>query len=402
MAQTDQKRTRRDRGSILVLVTAGVVVFIGATALAVDVGYLYVVRNQLQNAVDAAALAGAQGLLVEPTNHTPEGPATRWAIEYGARNRADGVPVQLSPEEITFPRSNVIRVQKVQFVRTFFATIFGLRRVRVGVQAAAVASPANGGSGGWRPFAPPDQFAHGGQCVTPMDEDHGPYNPDIHTWNGVPARDYYKSPYDPEFENWDVSGFRDCSLGSPTGFITPRDEDGRMVELKTDRPAFPGNFYPVSLGARGANAYRDNIAYGWNGTLRVGDIIDTEPGNMVGPTIQGVAQLIAQDPTAHLVRENGSWVVKSTQYADNESPRIVPIPLISPVEAGAGRTSFRIVNIGSFFIIGTRGKSVIGYFIHRRLPQATAASPPQYGRGQPSGASGRFLGTVQLTDPAQY
>lgn len=402
MAHARQAKTKRDRGTILVLMTAGMAVLVGTTALAVDVGYLYVVRNQLQNAVDAAALAGAQGLVAQPGNYTPEGEAVRWAIQYAAKNRADGIPVQLSPDEITFPRANVIKVQKAQFVRTFFATIFGIRRVRVSVQSAAVAAPATGGSGGWRPFAPPDQFAHGSQCVTPMDEDHGPYNPDLHTWNGVSARDYYKSPYAPEFENWDVSGFRDCSLGNPTGFITPRDEDGRLVELKTDRPAFPGNFYPISLGQRGADAYRENIAHGWDGVLRVGDIITTEPGNMVGPTIQGVTQLIAQDPTARLVRENGSWTVKSNQYADNESPRIVPIPLLDPRDTGAGRTTFRVSNIGSFFIIGTRGKSVLGYFIHRRLPQATTASPPQYGGGQTSGASGRFLGAVQLIDPAQY
>jgi hypothetical protein len=402
MTMAGLNKMTRQRGALVVLVTASIMVLLGAIALAVDVGYLYVVRNQLQNAVDAAAMAGAQGLLVEPRNYSPDGQAMRWAIEYGARNRADGAPVQLSPEDITFPRSNVIKVQKVHLVRTFFAAVLGIRRVPVGVQSAAVATPARGSTGGWRPFAPPDQFAHGSQCVTPADEDHGPYNPDLHTWNGIAARDYYKSPYAPEFENWDVSAFRDCSLGNPTGFITPRDEDGRLVELKTDRPAFPGNFYPVSFGERGANAYRDHIIYGWSGTLQVGDLIETEPGNMAGPTIQGVAQLIAQDPTAHVVRENGAWVVKSSEFADNESPRIVPIPLIDPTSIGAGRTTFRVSNIGSFFIIGTRGKSVLGYFIHRRQPQAIAASPPRYGASQTSGASGRFLGTVQFADPAQY
>jgi uncharacterized membrane protein len=58
-----------DRGSIVVLVAAGVVAIVGVTSLAIDVGYLYVVRNQLQNAVDAAALAGAQGLLAQPGNY---------------------------------------------------------------------------------------------------------------------------------------------------------------------------------------------------------------------------------------------------------------------------------------------------------------------------------------------
>ncbi len=38
------------------------VVFIGFTALAIDVGYMMVARNQLHNAADASALAGARQL----------------------------------------------------------------------------------------------------------------------------------------------------------------------------------------------------------------------------------------------------------------------------------------------------------------------------------------------------
>lgn len=84
-----------------------------------------------------------------------------------------------------------------------------------------------------------------------------------HTWRGISVTaDYYKSPYDPEFHGQDVSLYRDCSPGSPTGFIAPRDVDGRYIELKSDSPEYPGNFYGLALGGRGADAYRDNIIYG--------------------------------------------------------------------------------------------------------------------------------------------
>ncbi len=56
---TDQK------GAVAVIVAVCLVVFVGFTALAVDVGHLYVVRNELQNAADAGALAGARCLFCQ-------------------------------------------------------------------------------------------------------------------------------------------------------------------------------------------------------------------------------------------------------------------------------------------------------------------------------------------------
>ena len=50
---------RRQSGAAAILVAFLMIVFLGIAALALDIGYLYVVRTELQNAADAAALAGA-------------------------------------------------------------------------------------------------------------------------------------------------------------------------------------------------------------------------------------------------------------------------------------------------------------------------------------------------------
>jgi Flp pilus assembly protein TadG len=50
------------RGVTIVIVAIMIAVFIGFAALAVDISHLYVVRNELQNAADAGALAGARVL----------------------------------------------------------------------------------------------------------------------------------------------------------------------------------------------------------------------------------------------------------------------------------------------------------------------------------------------------
>ena len=55
---------REHKGATVVFVAIAMVMFLGFAALAVDLGYLYVVRGELQNAADAGALAGAQVLYV--------------------------------------------------------------------------------------------------------------------------------------------------------------------------------------------------------------------------------------------------------------------------------------------------------------------------------------------------
>ncbi|UNY41880.1 hypothetical protein CPT_Momento_050 [Burkholderia phage Momento] len=53
------KSRRNQRGAVAITVALLMSILLGFAALAIDVGYLFVVRNELQNAADAAALAGA-------------------------------------------------------------------------------------------------------------------------------------------------------------------------------------------------------------------------------------------------------------------------------------------------------------------------------------------------------
>jgi len=52
-------------GSMAVVIAIGMVVLLGMAALAVDVGHLYTVKNEMQNTVDAASLAAAKALIHE-------------------------------------------------------------------------------------------------------------------------------------------------------------------------------------------------------------------------------------------------------------------------------------------------------------------------------------------------
>jgi hypothetical protein len=53
------------RGGVVIFVAVAMVVLIGCAALAIDLAHLFVARNELQNACDAGALAGARFLFVK-------------------------------------------------------------------------------------------------------------------------------------------------------------------------------------------------------------------------------------------------------------------------------------------------------------------------------------------------
>lgn len=406
-------RLRRQAGSVLVLIAMGIVALLGAGALSVDVGFFFVMRNQLQNAVDAAALAGAQGLIIEPGDYSDNGQAKKLAIQVAALNQAAGQPVILASNEITFPDGNTVLIRITRPAQTFFARVLGVSLVNITVSAAAMAVPVESvsggpGGGGMRPWAVLDQFGHGALCVPPNDADinvppHGPFKDTPHTWRGITVNsDHYKSPYDPEFAGWDLSREADCS--TVTGFIAPRDVTGERVYLKEFKNGpnpwrTPGNFGAVALGGRGAANYRDNIINGYAGTIQIGDVLETEPGNMAGPTKQGIAELIAKDPTAKLVRRSGRWVVESRAYPINESPRIVPIPMYSVYTGpGNGRSDFTVTSIAAFFIEGTDGKDVWGRFIYTRSKTSAAGESVTNAGSQTVGGGGRLLATVRLVD----
>jgi len=98
MSYLTSKPSRRSkrRGAVLVLAAVLFMVMLAMVAFAIDIGYLSLVRTQLQAAADAAALAGAAS-----TNLSlAESRAT--AQDIAARNIAGGRPVLLNDSDIEF------------------------------------------------------------------------------------------------------------------------------------------------------------------------------------------------------------------------------------------------------------------------------------------------------------
>ena len=349
-----KKMLREQRGSVLVVVAASMLALTSVVALAINVGLMTTARVEAQRAADAAALAGAGAFIGSPGN---SGLARSLATEFAAHNkvRADAVTVQEDDIVIdTDARTVKVTVfrnrERGNAIPTFFARVFGINEVNVAATATAEAAPA-GGINCLLPVAVPDRwFEAGGPGNDPDD-----FNPE--------DGDYYIPWAQP---NSDPPVFNDAFTG-----YAERDL-GMQIPLKTNQAnggLNPSWYYPWRPpGQSGGNDYRTNVSSCVDPSISyfVGIQVDSEPGNMSGPTMQGFKDLIDQDPTARWNTNMNCVVSDGYQGSTNSSkcrnsPRIRPVPLFDPTEApDPGSKPFEFTNFAGIFVDQIQGKTVYG------------------------------------------
>lgn len=177
--QKIKRFSKSQKGAVSVLVALTLPVLVGAGALAVDLAYLHVVRNELQNDADAAALAGARKLYTQGASALNWSGAASTASNAIALNRAAGHAladgqIQTGYWDTTqtatglqglpmIPGANDAPAVQVSLgksdgqnqgpVRTFLASIWGVFSKPVRVTAVAgVSSPGTILPGGLFPF----------------------------------------------------------------------------------------------------------------------------------------------------------------------------------------------------------------------------------------------------------
>ncbi|NDU92109.1 MAG: hypothetical protein G3I10_05785 [Ferrovum sp.] len=153
------KSLETQRGAVAIIVAASLVALLGVTALAVDVGHIFVVRNQTQNAVDAAALRGAAFLYAPGSatpNFSPSGPAVTNATNTVPLNITvtgnDSLAVVANYWKTLNPAASTneaaVEVTLTKQVQLYFAPIFGKQYTNVTATAIAVVqSPTVMGQG---------------------------------------------------------------------------------------------------------------------------------------------------------------------------------------------------------------------------------------------------------------
>lgn len=163
-------------------------ILLGFGALAIDVGYLFVVRNELQNAADAAALAGAPCIYPRAQCGNTKSTAPDWAtaqaqtVQSVSLNKSSNVTLVGYATDVTYgywdvtgsvkglqttmPASPAVGEPAVQVVVTrsgtkngggvpsFLAKVLGFQSVPESAVAVAVISdPGNVGTGALFPVA---------------------------------------------------------------------------------------------------------------------------------------------------------------------------------------------------------------------------------------------------------
>lgn len=157
----------------------------------------------------------------------------------------------------------------------------------------------------------------------------------------------------------------------PWGLVIPQGgfQFGTRYTLKSGTSG-GGNFNALALGGTGADGYQDNIVHGSANTYRIGQQVDTEPGNMTGSTRSGLVERIGNDPhrdCADLVAADGSLLGTDDDDdgTDDDNPRLVMIPTITPPRPG--RSTVTITGFAIFCIEGSPetwdGSSVSGMFV---------------------------------------
>ena len=117
---------RNQKGGFLVLSTIMMTLALGLAGLTIDMGNLFWQRSRIQNAVDAAALAGGQML---PNPQT----ARSTAVSYGSMNY-DGI----SAGDVTITNGNRrITVSHTADISPYFMPVFGISTVAVTARAVA-------------------------------------------------------------------------------------------------------------------------------------------------------------------------------------------------------------------------------------------------------------------------
>jgi len=88
------KKVESQNGVVIVFIAVAIFALFGFAALAIDIGHIFVVNNELKNAADAGALAGARFLYNTDGTAVNEG-ANLVAYNAAIANRSDRVPVDV-------------------------------------------------------------------------------------------------------------------------------------------------------------------------------------------------------------------------------------------------------------------------------------------------------------------
>lgn len=250
------KGPRKQKGLVAVLITVAFALMIGFAALAIDVNHMVLNKARLQNAADAAALAGAKqadqtdsaadinAAVTEALDKFDDSAGNKVLALTGAD--APSVIVQVANDATAFPGSSVdhssdiyVRVQITSYqLDKYFIGLFGIDKT---ITVSAVAGPSSG--------------AREVCNIVPM---------------AVCSMD-----------SLDTDG----SDGTFYGYTTEKAYVLKLEDNVSDMGS--GNYQLLDFGS-GASDVRMGLAGDYPGCVDISDPVTTKPGNTIGPVADGL------------------------------------------------------------------------------------------------------------------
>lgn len=140
---------------------------------------------------------------------------------------------------------------------------------------------------------------------------------------------------------------------------------GQTYQLKVDSgDSVSGNFGILALEGPGARLYRENLMYGFDQPLKVGDVVNTQTGNIAGATREAVNY-----------RANGC-LQPPGEYDERVCSRVMLVVVFEKVTT----KSVKVKGFAYFYLtdpMGSKDDSIRGIFIKRAgagTPAATASA----------------------------
>jgi hypothetical protein len=336
--KTQSRAGRRgERGSVLAISTLGMLAFLLATGMCVDISHLYLVKTELQNAADAAALSAAASL-----NSDDGGITKATDIAVSSLNS-----YEFNKKGATVGRSDVrFAVNLRDFDRGQDYSEAGAKAVASRIRFVKVTVPAKSVNIFFASVVLGGSRNVGADAVAGMSV----------------APNYFEHIL-------------------PVSVITDNDGDdilpGNMYTIRRapGNGVTPGNYQILAIDGSGGSDDRTGLANGVDKHVGVGDYVRTKPGVTAGAVRQGLNTRFGDyasqlDPATSPPDVNVKEGITYQQYLDTQQPggqsgpnfqspsrgtgvwgrRVVLIPIVKKSEFDNGRDSVQIFRIGAFFL----------------------------------------------------
>jgi len=384
-----RRRSSRERGIMVPMLALFILVLMIMAALAIDAAVLYTARTSAQHAADAAALAGAFTFL-DPMSTQPQSAIDRAIAVAGANTiLKDQVVITPSDVNVDIPNRRVtVTVPRLgaNGISVYFARVWGWTKSDLLTRATAEASGAPEATYCLKPVFLPNTI------LTQLDPVTGACSPSLPTGPQV----LFTTP--DNLGAWASSQI--YSASNPVLNIRPTQPSSALQ---------PGQFYSLDFGD-GGSTYRCALGQclsscGVTTPIQCGQGLPLETGNMVGPTRQGINDLLNSPPDLWAgLSGNNSWQFQiggsAGPLSDTSQQLVVapvwdncpnpPDPYGQTVVSGTRGQKVNVIGFVKMFVTGMSGGNVQAHIAGAISCEDWAAA------NQPSPPTGPYAVPVRL------